>query len=469
MTPKRQLRFGVKLSVNYLNTAKLLLLIVVMPLPAAYAGWGEDALSREAGYICDCSYTENAGNHDGIDKASDAYGAINDIRLAGGGPNWVQTTEAAVGAIGLMQAARRLHESGQSTDRYDAVLSSFFQRWIVSKGQCRYPAAAGDDAGAFADRSYYTATGKWERNGSSNSGSTGAVICAMWKYAEYLRAMGRKPQAAAWLKVSYPIAAGGAGFIRRRFDPKYNLVHSTASLHNLWISDAVYSAAALRCLSVWSKQIGKPGAEYADMAHKISSGIDAMRDKSGSFYKFRDNKQGYQATYGDSVDQLCFFPYQAGLVKPDASARRMSDWWTNGDGRIKMTPETSNASDWRYFGTRWHYYFDGRASSNYLYPGPGLQLAVVEWKVGRALKDKTLTERAGHRFEWANRKDRSALWFGVTGENEAGIPNGIVDWRDGGNYTHTAPHGDRFVDTSAYFIEAALMICWNEDTSYVPE
>ena len=460
---------GQKLSVNFLRAAKLFVLTTfLLPAPAAHAGWAEDALAREAGYICDCSYTENAGNHAGIARTADAYGAINDIRIAGGGPNWVQTTEAAVGSIGLMQAARRLRDSGQDTARCDAVLDGFFQKWILAKGQCRYPAMAGDDAGAFADRTYYTPGGRWERNESANSGATGAAICAMWKYAEYLRSAGRKPQAAAWLRAAYPAARNGADFIRRRFDPKYNLVHSSVALHNLWISDSVYSAAALRCLAAWSAQVGKPGSDYASLAHRIALGIGAMRDTSGNYYKYRDNKQGYRATYGDSIDQLCFFPYQAGLVKPDREARRISDWWTNGEGAVKMTPETSRTADWRYFGTRWHYYFDGRASNSYLYPGPGLQLAIVEWKAGKALADRTLIERAGNRFEWANRKDRSALWLGVTGESEAGIPNGIVDWRDGADYSHTAPHGDRFVDTSAYFIEATLMICWNEDTSYAP-
>lgn len=432
----------------------------------AHAGWGEDALSREAGYICDCSYTEFAANHGGISPASDAYGAINDIRLAGGGPNWVQTTEAAVGAVGLMQAARQLRASGQPADRYDAVLDRFFTRWVLSKGQCRV--LAGDDRGAFASRVYYTPEGAWRKNDLPNSGATGAMICAMWKYADYLQATGRARQASAWLRDAYPAARLAGGYITRQYDPEYGLVHSSGSLHNLWISDAVYGEAGLRCLRAWTKKIGKPDAGDGALAQKIAAGISAMRASSGNFYKFRDNTAGYRPAYGDSIDQLCFFPYQAGVVEADARARKLSDWWTRGGDGVTMTPQTADTADWRYYGTRWHYYFDNRRENAYLYPGPGLQLAMVEWRAGRALHAKELADRAGLRFEWANRKDRSGLWLGATGQSEAWVSNGVVDWRDSTNYAHCAPLGDRFVDTSAYFIEVTLMICWNKDTLLTP-
>ena len=434
----------------------------------ARAGWGEDALAREAGYICDCSYSEAATNHLGISPSADAYGAINDIRIAGDGPNWVQTTEAAVGAIGLMQAAQQLKLSGQSTQRYDTVLDRFFHRWVIARGQCRFPSNAEDERGAFTVRCYYDKSGTWQRNGDANSGATGAMICAMWKYYEYLTATGRGKDAIVWLREAMPVAKAAGGFLRRQFEPAYNLEHSSRSLHNLWISDAVYAAAGLRCLTAWSQKLGAPDLASTAQAHKLALGILAMRDHTGNFFKYRDNKRGYTPTYGDSIDQLCFFPYQAGIVKPDKAAKSLSDFWTQGDGRFTMTPQTKTSTDWRYFGTRWHYYFDGRASNDYLYPGPGLQLALVEWRAGATLKNKTLTDRASRRFEWANGKDKSSLWFGVTAQTESGVPNGIVDWRDGRDYGHTAPLGDRFVDTSAYFIQATLAICWKKESSYLP-
>ena len=74
--------------------------------PAAHAGWAEDALTKEANYIADASFSESATHHAGAAPSSAGYGAINDVRIDQSGPDWVQPQESAVAAIGLMGAAR---------------------------------------------------------------------------------------------------------------------------------------------------------------------------------------------------------------------------------------------------------------------------------------------------------------------------------------------------------------------------
>ena len=84
-----------------MNPRHLLILLFLLCLPnAAFAGWGEDALQREANYICDSSYTALAWNHAGVTSDLAGYGALNDIRIALSGPDWVRPSESAHTAIG---------------------------------------------------------------------------------------------------------------------------------------------------------------------------------------------------------------------------------------------------------------------------------------------------------------------------------------------------------------------------------
>ncbi len=133
-----------------------------------------------------------------------------------------------------------------------------------------------------------------------------------------------------------------------------------------------------------------------------------------------------------------------------------------------MTFPIADTNDWRYFGTHWHYYFTARAENAYLYPGPGLQLAKVEWKYAQRTGDTVALDRARKRLEWAANTNYSRLWFGATASVEASVPNGVVDWRDSGNYANSAATWQRFCDTSAYFIEAVLMIYYGVNTKYIP-
>ena len=118
---------------------------------------------------------------------------------------------------------------------------------------------------------------------------------------------------------------------------------------------------------------------------------------------------------------------------------------------------------------RWHHYFAPRPENAYLYPGPGLQLAALEWKSGTALHDPVLLDRARRRFEWANKSEYAALWLGAGTHLEANVGNGLVDWRDSDHYAHKAEDWQRFVDTSAYFIGMTLRVCYGRDTKLVPE
>ena len=90
-----------------------LLALLLCLAPAAHAGWAEDALTKEANYIADASFSEAATHHADATPSSAGYGAI---------PDWVQLQESAVAAIGLMGAARQLKLTHQDTARYDAVL-----------------------------------------------------------------------------------------------------------------------------------------------------------------------------------------------------------------------------------------------------------------------------------------------------------------------------------------------------------
>lgn len=84
-----------------MNLSCLLILLFLLCLPnAALAGWGEDALQRESNYIYASSYTALAWNHAGVTSNLAGYGALNDIRIAHSGPDWVRPSESAHAAIG---------------------------------------------------------------------------------------------------------------------------------------------------------------------------------------------------------------------------------------------------------------------------------------------------------------------------------------------------------------------------------
>jgi len=78
-----------------------------LPASVANAGYAEQLLDRESDYIVDCSYTQWARNKSTHNPDADAYGCFNNVRLGSdAGPDWVITSENAIGIIGLMKATR---------------------------------------------------------------------------------------------------------------------------------------------------------------------------------------------------------------------------------------------------------------------------------------------------------------------------------------------------------------------------
>jgi len=415
----------------------------------------------------------NTANHVGISSDADAYGAINDVRVADRGADWVMPGEGAEGIIALMASVEQMHKMHLPTQRYDAVLDSYFDRWIYKNRQGWDLNPSSPNYGGMASRVYYTPTGHWQRSDGPTSAVTGMMISVMWKRFEYLQATGRQSEAKHWLVAAWPLAKLAGDFISRNYDPSTHMVRGNASPGDLWITDSVLGVVGLRCLEQWSTITGTgEKANYASLAANVVTGIEAMKDSTRwpNFYRYRDRSHGYAPTYGDCVDQLCFLPYEANVLDcSDVYAKRISDWWTYGGGNVDMTPQISNPKDWRYFGTHWHSFFTDKPENHYLYPGPGLQLAKVEWKYAERTSDATVKDRAIHRLIWASEPQYSNLWLGDSSAAEANVPSGIVDWRDANNYQNTAAGWSRFVDTSSFMIEATLMVCFDRDTKYVPD
>ncbi|MBI1840828.1 MAG: hypothetical protein HYR88_08280 [Verrucomicrobia bacterium] len=437
------------------------------------ATWAEDALLREAGFIVNCSFTEFAANHSAAQNTDNAYGAINVDRIYSSGPDWVNPGESAVAAIGLMAAALQLKSLGDNITTYDQVLNRFFQTWLLARKQSVNTNVADASYGGICARVYYDASGNWRSNDNCATAVSGQMLCAMWKYYEYNAAVGNRVAASNWLHQSWDTARVAGDFIRRMTNATWKLVRGSPGGSDLWVSDSSMSVAALRCLDQWAATAGKTKSfDYGALADLIATGLQQLKDNGirKSFFRYRSSGGGgYTATYGDSIDQLCFLPYEADALDPgDPFCRALSDWWTVGGGGISMTYPAASTNDWRYFGAHWHYYFVARPENDYLYPGPGLQLAKVEWKHAQRTGDPVTLDRAQKRLQWADGAHYSGLWFGATSASEAGVANGLVDWRNATNYASAAPTWQRFVDTSAYFIEAVLMIHFGVNTKYIP-
>ncbi len=396
------------------------------------------AIETEAGYMASCAFTPK----------SDAQGALNDVRIGERGPDWVAPEASAVGAISLMQAAALLKSRGRDISAYDRVLNGYFG-WVARQGS------------TVSARVYYTATGKKQRADPATPAAAGMTLVALWKRAEYLHA----GQAAAWKQQAWPQAAALGEYLLGHEDKKYGLMHGPAGSPDLWLTDAVVADAGLRCLSRWAADLQHPDPRYSAAADRLTAGILAMKERGdwGCFYRVRPKSQGFRAEYGDSLDQICFLPSEADILPADDPyTKRISEWWTFGGNEFSMTPQTADPTDWRYFGLHWHHYFAARPDNDYLYPGPGLQLAKAEWKYAHKTGDAEMRARAVRRLRWAALARYSDLWRPQGG-------GGLVDWRDGANQPHTAENWTRFIDTSGYFVQVTLMVQFGQDTRYVPE
>ena len=248
---------------------------------------------------------------------------------------------------------------------------------------------------------------------------------------------------------------------------------------DLWIDGAAYGCAGLRCLERWLSEVAgarlnevaeaQPSFDWATLTKQLAEGMAAMKSQGPfvAFFRFRDSRGGFAPSFGVAIDERCHAPYSADALDPaEPFCRQLSDWWTQGGGGVQMTWLDSAPDHWRHFGQRWHWYFDGRAANQRLYPGNGLQMARVEWKHGRATGDRAMLDRAQRRLEWA--AARSRCWYGQTGETEAGVPNGLVGYRDALTSKPDTSWA-RFAPNSAYFIQVVLMVYFDIDTKYTPD
>ena len=400
------------------------------------------AVETEAGYMAACAFKPKG----------DAQGALNDIRIGERGPDWVSPEASAVGAISLMQAAALLKGRGRDVSAEDRVLDGYFG-WVARQGS-ELPA-----------RVYYDAQGKTQRADPATPAATGMTLVALWKRAEYLQNAGRTADASAWKTHGWPQAAALGEYLLRQEDKKYGLMHGPAASPDLWLTDAVAADDGLRCLSRWASDLKHSDPRYGAAANRLTAGILAMKERGdwGCFYRVRPQSQDFRAGYGDSLDQICFLPCEADILPPDDPyTKHVSDWWTYGGNEFSMTPQTMDATDWRYFGLHWHHYFVPRPENDFLYPGPGLQLAKAEWKYAARTGDAKMRARAVRRLRWAVLDRYSDLWRPKAG-------GGLVDWRDSANKPHAAEPWTRFIDTSGYFVQVTLMVQFGQDTRYVPE
>ncbi len=490
--------------INRLMTMAMMFSLVFSPIQFAIAEKPEKSVSfterdktppsviinqikAEMDYIVNSTYTEeniNFNSWNFLESGDDIYGAVNANRVAQGEnplQSWVRPGEGAMAAVGMMQGAIYLYRSGVAVEnsKYDSALDKFFLSWELAHAQGQNNNMASLDYGAFMDRIYYNADGSYASQVPNwKTDVTAQMMIANWKYYEYNINTEQNQQAENWLANTWSIQQKAADYLVQMHDATpAGAIHllpgnSNENEYGTWIHFAANAVPALRSVSVWAKKIGAPCNNYDRVADDLLIGIQSMKDPARpNFFKYRPYINGSYGnpTYGDSIDQLTFVPYETGAISPDNFAKQISDWWTNGDWEIKMTYQTKRSNDWRYYGTRWHFYFDHRSENNRLTPGPGFQLAKVEWKYGKTANNSIYVNRSRNRLTWGKELRYSSLWWYLTGRSETNVPNGFQDWRDAGNYSSTAENWARFVDSSAYFIEVLLMNEAGIDTDYNPK
>lgn len=445
----------------------------------------DEQVQAELDYITNSSWTEenkNSNSWQFFDPTDDIYGAINANRIPKqGAPNrfgWVRPGEGAMAMVGMMQGTTYLYNNQFDIAKYDSMIDKFFLSWELAHQQGQNNDPITPDYGAFMERVDYNASGKYATvNPKWKTDVTAQIMIVNWKYYEYNVKTNQTQQATDWLNKAWPLQQKAVNYLVRMHDTTpAEAIHllpgnSSQAEYTAWIHFAANAVPALRAASAWAKKMSVPYTDYDRVADDLVIGIQSMKDLNRpNYFRYRSYENGSYGvpTYGESIDQFTFVPYETGAIPLDNFAGEISDWWTNGDGEIKMTYQTSDPADWRYFGIHWHYYFDGRAENNQLNPGPGFQLAKVEWKYGKTAGNEIYTGRSANRLTWGKSLNYSSLWWFLTGQVEAGVPNGFQDWRDAINYSNTAETWARFVDSSAYFIEALLMNEAGIDIDYNP-
>lgn len=415
-----------------------------------------DSIRRQCDYIADCSWSQWSANHTQADKNknSPAYGVLNDVRInvdenvpgflpsaRRGGADYVRPGEAAMGVVGLMAGVSALDQGNQGyspeeRERYLRVISLFF-KW-VDRTQ--------NPDGSFSGAITYDINGQEDRTqrGTESVDVTAQVVIAEYKYSEYFNNVN-------WLRDNWNLAEKAGSWLLDQ--PQ-----------NGQTVDESYRCAALRCLAAWASSLGKPDP-YSQAADAGSARLWEMADAAPGPYAFRRYLDGNgHATYGDKFDNICYAPFETGALDEKMSrpgdisgtpyGALISDWWTQ-----NMTYQSDPSQ-----GTLLMKYNVPNAWNARLSPGGSLELAKVEWRVGRK-------DRARARFYWVARS--SGLTNAVT---EARVAGGILDWRQNSALSAQTPKGsktaapwERFIDTSAYFIEVARMLWQDQDTKYIPE
>jgi hypothetical protein len=174
-------------------TALTLVLFAVLCQPApALAGWGETALSREGDYIVNCSWTQLAKNGSAIRPTDDAYGSLNDNRIAWNGPDWVRPGEDSEAMISLLAAIPTMQQAGVDTKSYVRLQDLYFDSWITGSHAGPVFLATGAEAGGVPSQLHYSHTGKWLKSDGASAATTGIVLAAMYKRYASGKAMAEK-------------------------------------------------------------------------------------------------------------------------------------------------------------------------------------------------------------------------------------------------------------------------------------
>lgn len=422
-------------------------------------------IRTELDYITNSSWTDEAWIYrDARHRLQPAYGVINDWRIGdGAGADFVRVGEASMAVIGMIDGVKAIDAqagvcSNPNRSLHVSVIQSFFWEWLAN-----WRDGSPNSDGSFPSQFKYDRYGQEvERWQDHSIIATAQVLLAMTKFAEWTAANGDS----SFREQYYDMAHRLADFLGARYDGSTRLV---ADNGNAWVGDNAFTAVAWRNFARWADRRGDVATRdwFNASAGAIEGALEGFKD-AGSWHSFYRVKHGSGAPGYDGVfDQLGFVPYETGALPASQSyAGLISDFWTSGSPW--GTTLTNQWAGWTYFGTRWHVYEglppgDDLYGEQQLYPGPGLQLAKVEWAHYQASGNPVYRLRAQNRLAFAR---NSGLWYAAPARDEGGIAAGFNDWRN--EFTGMAQPQDykRFIDTSAYFIQAIAMIELGRSVSY---
>ena len=394
---------------------------------------------------------------------ADIQGALNSNRISDVDNDWIEPGTAAMAMIGFMQGIEYLKDADIDTTVYESVVDDFFDTWLRTNNQAQY--VAGDDSGGYAVEVIYDGTGTFTSLGSVSGAVTGQMMTAMWAYKLFLTNIGETTKATNWVNNCWTIFQNAADYLVNLFDnyngTDINMMPASTTNNDCWIHAAAHGKVGLEYAVIWGGLKSATVSDYTRIAAALGTGMATYKDTgtTKNYYKVRvwDTDHYNANSYDTCFDQLCFAPHQFGAVAIDSFAEDISDWWTDGDVTYNMTWQINDISDWRFYGTRWHWYFTPNDDTDKLYPGPGFQLAIVEAKIYNSASNNDYRTRALNRFIWGTSKNYANLWWKRNRLKESTFSNGFQDWRDGDDLT-PAETWARFCDTSSYYIQLLLLL-----------